>query len=234
MVSKDLSSSFVQQINFLLAGRTFDQSPATTYSSLKSLLNQSSMKYFNQLIRTKMCSYTPALTNMNPMHIDLGQVNQDFQEKTRDMIFKFASYAELLDCQNLSQDEQESLKAAVERTVQKLNLNNVSLSDADKMSPLATWTLERLQTLGFEGFEAVLTADEKNHFKALYAASPYALRQWVKLSQPAKKDTQDFGVSKSSLKPLIQLASGEDITLSSFERQLFNNINHLKGSNLDI
>ena len=118
VVSKDLSSSFVQQINFLLAGRTFDQSPATTYSSLKSLLNQSSMKYFNQLIRTKMCSYTPALTNMNPMHIDLGQVNQDFQEKTRDMIFKFASYAELLDCQNLSQDEQESLKAAVERTVQ--------------------------------------------------------------------------------------------------------------------
>ena len=69
----------------------------------------------------------------------------------------------------------------------------------------------------------------KNHFKALYAASPYALRQWVKLSQPAKKDTQDFSVSKSSLKPLIQLASGEDVTLSSFERQLFNNINHLKG-----
>ena len=145
-------------------GEHFKRTEKTSFNDFKHLFSRPEMRDFYLGFAVKMCSYTQSLINKRPLlgeSINLEEVNPEFKSKTMDLVFKFASFANVLQCDSLTMEESELLQAAVEKTV-----NLIYSNFPDPYLPMAKWTMKR-----FEKIQGKETADIDMQKLALFSAA---------------------------------------------------------------
>ncbi|MEE2770547.1 MAG: hypothetical protein VX835_05665 [Pseudomonadota bacterium] len=145
-IKSDASSGALANILTIFDGvKRFKTGEYTSYNSFKSLFKEPQMEHFYSALAMKMCSYTTTLLNHRPdlgEEINLEEVNPEFKEKTMDLVFKFASFARYLRCNELTAAEIESLQVQVEKTI-----NLIYNKLPNQYGPIAKWTLTRYQKM---------------------------------------------------------------------------------------
>lgn len=146
MTEKVAMSNKLNEVKSLFAvGAHFKRTEKSSFNEFKYLFERPEMKAFYLGLAVKMCSYTQSLLGKQPLlgeKINLEEVNPEFKARTMDVVFKFASFAKVLECDCLTTEESEQLQAAVEKTV-----NLIYMNTPDPYLPMAKWTMKRFEKI---------------------------------------------------------------------------------------
>lgn len=150
-------------------GIKFKRSKEVSDFNLSNLLNRKEMSHFYQFYAQKMCSFTPELSGFPEQRyksIKLERVDQRFKACTADLVFKFASLAKVLKCNELSKEEIEDLGVQIEKTV-------IFLNRVGKVNPydfIAKWSLKRYCKLNNRTIDFVKDKKHLDMFSAFYSS----------------------------------------------------------------
>ncbi|MDG2347897.1 MAG: hypothetical protein P8L77_00320, partial [Gammaproteobacteria bacterium] len=181
VIKKDSSqvSLFDEVLSFFNEGSKFKRSREASDFVLSKLIKRKEMTHFYHFYAQKMCSFTPELSGFPEQSyksIRLEKVDKRFKACTADLVFKFASLAEVLKCDQLSKEEIEDLGVQVEKTIIFLNRTGQvnpydnSIGQVNPYDFIAKWSLKRFHRLNNKTTDFVKDKKQLDMFLALYAS----------------------------------------------------------------